>query len=476
MIDKINAISVNGRFLWKQRIGFGISDFACNLSYLMVNTYLLIFYTDVVKLAPETVAFMFLVTKIFDAVTDYGVGTMIDRTYTKFGRNRPWMLAGAPVLAVGMVLLFTVPDVGDTGKLIWAYATYMLYSFGYTLVNIPMASILPTLSDESQERTNIATARSLFASFGSLTSASLTLFFVYKLGGGDQAVGYYQTSVLFAIVVFAIVVLSVLSIKEVHLTKRSASGFNIKKDFKILCNSAPFWQMAAVTYLLFVGFLASFAAIVYYFKYIVGDEMQTSVAISLFTMCPIPAMLIASWLSKKFTNKDLNQFGAFLMLAGYLILGLSGGGATMVLSGVGVVAFGLGFRQATYYSILADVVDYGEWKNGLNMAGTQAAVYGFINKVASASASAIVAYLLAWGSYNPDLVAQSDFTNSLITFSYIGLPAACTLIGIVVLYFYKVDKIHASIKKDLEQRRIKLEAEVTANGRIQPDELVLKTQ
>ena len=92
------------KFLWKQRIGFGISDFACNIAYIMVNTYLLIFYTDVAGLATGAVAPLFLVTKIFDAFTDYMVGRYIDRTNTKMGRNRPWMLAGIPVLAVGMVL------------------------------------------------------------------------------------------------------------------------------------------------------------------------------------------------------------------------------------------------------------------------------------------------------------------------------------------------------------------------------------
>lgn len=150
------------KFLWRQRIGFGISDYACNLAYLMVNTYLLIYYTDVAGLNAAAVGFMFLVTKFFDAFTDYVVGTLIDKTNTKMGRNRPWMLAGAPVLAIGMVLVFTSPDFSQSGKMIWAYATYIIFSFGYTLVNIPMGSILPTLSSDPTERTKIVTSRTIF--------------------------------------------------------------------------------------------------------------------------------------------------------------------------------------------------------------------------------------------------------------------------------------------------------------------------
>lgn len=163
------------KFIWRQRIGFGISDYACNLAYLMVNTYLLIFYTDVAGIPAASAAFMFLITKFIDAFTDYMVGALVDRTNTKMGRNRPWMLAGAPVLAVGMVLVFTTPDFSTGGKLAWAYITYIIFSFGYTLVNIPMGSILPTLSADATERTKIATTRTIFSNLGSLTSASMAL-------------------------------------------------------------------------------------------------------------------------------------------------------------------------------------------------------------------------------------------------------------------------------------------------------------
>ena len=119
------------KFKWRQRIGFGISDYACNLAYLLANTYLLFYYTNCAGLAAGAVGFMFVVTKFIDAFTDYMVGAMIDRTDTKMGRYRPWMLYGAPVLAVGMVLLFSVPTGWSAGaKLAWAYVTYVIFSFG----------------------------------------------------------------------------------------------------------------------------------------------------------------------------------------------------------------------------------------------------------------------------------------------------------------------------------------------------------
>ena len=133
---------------------------------------------------------MFVVTKFIDAFTDYMVGAMIDRTDTKMGRYRPWMLYGAPVLAVGMVLLFSVPTGWSAGaKLAWAYVTYVIFSFGYTLVNIPMAPIVSSLSASATERTKISTTRTVFSNLGSLTSSLFVLPMVYFFSGSKDATG-----------------------------------------------------------------------------------------------------------------------------------------------------------------------------------------------------------------------------------------------------------------------------------------------
>ena len=134
--------------LWRQRIGYGSSDFACNLIWQMISLYLLYFYTNVMHLNAGAVSVMFLVTKVIDGISDLIVGFLIDKTNTKWGKSRPWILFGAVPFGVAAVLAFSVPDIGQTGMLIYAYITYILLSTAYTVVNIPMASILPALSEE----------------------------------------------------------------------------------------------------------------------------------------------------------------------------------------------------------------------------------------------------------------------------------------------------------------------------------------
>ena len=441
------------KFIWRQRIGFGISDYACNLAYLMVNTYLLIFYTDVAGIPAASASIMFLITKFVDAFTDYLVGSLVDRTNTKMGRNRPWMLAGAPVLAIGMVLVFTTPDFSVAGKIAWAYATYIIFSFGYTLVNIPMGSILPTLSADATERTKIATTRTVFSNLGSLTSASMALWLIAKLGNGDQATGYRNTNIVFGIMVIVILLICVASIREINLPPRTTEKSSIVKDFGCLIRNKPYMLMITYTFFFFLAYLGMFASIAYYFKYNVGNEMLTSVAVTLLTVIPIFSMLIAAKMNAKITKRNITILGIAIQIAGSVIAWISGGNAAIVLIGVGLLGFGMGFRSNMYFSMLADVADYGEWQSGRNLAGTQMAVNGFSNKVSSACASAIVAGLLAWGAYDGTAAVQSAKANTAISIAFIVLPIVANIAGIVVMWFYDLDKKYDKVEKELKERR-----------------------
>lgn len=440
-------------FIWRQRIGYGISDYACNLAYLMVNTYLLIFYTDVVGLNAAAVGTMFVGTKLFDAFTDYLVGACVDRTNSKMGRNRPYMLFGAPVLALGMILLFKVPDFSQTGKMVYATATYILFSFGYTLVNIPMGSILPTLTADPMERTKLATSRSIFSTLGSLTSASMALFLIAKLGNGDDAQGYFYTNIVFGILVVIIMIICVACVREINPPLESKEKSNLIHDLKYMVNNKPYMLMLALTFFLFVGYLGMFATLAYYFTYVVGNVNYTSTALSIMTLVPILSMVITPSLNKKLCKRDIQNLGAAIQIVGYVILFFSFRSIPMIMVGVVISAFGMGFRQCLFFSMLADTVDYGEWKNGKNLAGTQQAVSGFINKLASATATAVVGYVLTWGGYDGMAETQPESAIMAIRIATCILPVVCLIGCIVVMLFYDLDKKHPQIIKEINERR-----------------------
>ena len=315
--------------LWRQRIGYGSSDFACNLIWQMISLYLLYFYTNVMHLNAGAVSIMFLVTKFIDGVSDLIVGYLIDKTNTRWGKSRPWILFGAIPFGVTAVLAFSVPDIGQTGMLIYAYVTYILLSTSYTIVNIPMASILPALSENPHERTVLASCRTFFSSVGSTVVSAFALTLVDKFGNGNEALGFRIVMIIFF------------------------GGTNVP-------------------------------------------------------------VLIA---------------GAVIAAAGY------------------------GLKGSMHFAMQPDPVDYGEWKSGVNTAGTLSAVNGFIGKVGMAIASSIGAALLQFGGFDASLTVQTTTAQSYITSMYIWVPIVMNIATVITMLFYNLDKIYPQIIKALDERR-----------------------
>jgi GPH family glycoside/pentoside/hexuronide:cation symporter len=459
-------------FKWRQRIGFGISDYACNLAYLLANTYLLFYYTNCAGIEAGAAGIMLVVTKFIDAFTDYMVGTLVDHTDTKMGRYRPWMLAGAPVLAIGMVLLFSVPTSWGAGaKLAWAYITYIIFSFGYTLVNIPMAPIVTSLSPSPEERTNIATTRMVFANLGSLTSSVLVLPMIRFFSGSSEATGaalasgYRNTNIVLGLAVVVIMCICVFSIAEINPpTVQEEKKSSFLQDMGNVFNNKYYIMILLLVYFLFVGYLGMYGAIQYYYSYIIGNDDAMRLALFLLTLLAIPTMIFAAYLNGKGVHKvKLMQFGAIVDAIGYAILFFTSNG-TIATAALGLIGLGFGFRSGMYYSMLPDIFDYTEYKCGKCLAGTQTAVSGFLNKVASASASAIISALLVWGGYNAEkldaaIAAGQSIAelypkaHTAINFAFGGLSLVSTIIAIIVLIPYDLDKKYPEIRAELDRRQ-----------------------
>lgn len=177
---------------WGKRIGYGIGDLGCNLVFSTMSSYLLIFYTDVFGIAAAAAGTMMLVTKLIDAITDTIMGMIVDKTHTKWGQGRPYFVVGAVPFAVFTVLTFIVPDLSEDGKLVWAYVTYCLLCTAYTVVNIPLNTIVPRLSADPNERNILVTTRMVCALLGTAIVMSIAIYLV-----GNALILINQTSVAF---------------------------------------------------------------------------------------------------------------------------------------------------------------------------------------------------------------------------------------------------------------------------------------
>lgn len=436
---------------WRQRIGYGSSDFACNLIWQMISLYLLYFYTNVMHLDAAAVSVMFLITKFIDGITDLIVGFLIDKTNTRWGKSRPWILFGAIPFGVTSVLAFSVPDISQTGMLVYAYVTYSLLSLSYTIVNIPMASILPALSEDAHERTVLASCRTFFSSIGSTVVSACALSLVAFFGGDNEALGFRIVMIIFGVIGCLVFFFCFFNTRE-RVTV-ATEKVSLKANIKCLLHNKP-WRLFALNIIWFFGgFVIQASAVIYYFSYVVPNEMLVQVVATITTLVPIVANLCAPFLTKFTTKRNLMIGGSVVQIAGLLLIFFGGANVPVILCGAVIAAAGYGLKGSMHFAMQPDPVDYGEWKSGVNTAGTLSAVNGFIGKVGMAAASSLGAAFLAAGGFDANAAIQSASTQTAITAMYIWVPVISSVATIVTMLFYDLDKIYPEIVKELDARR-----------------------
>lgn len=443
--------SIQG-MLYKQRIGYGLGDFACNLIWQVISLYLLYFYTDVMGLAPLAISAMFVVCRVIDGCTDLLVGYCIDKTRTRWGKSRPWFLFGAVPFALSAFLAFSVPDIAPTGKLVYAYVTYIFLSFMYTVVNIPLASILPALTSDMNERTVLATYRKFLAFLGSTIVSATALKMVDLIGKGNEALGFRVVMGIFGVIGCICFFLTFALVRENNLAETEKSA-TLKETIISLAHNTP-WKLFALNILfMWTGFFIQSSALVYYYTYYVGSKAMSSLVATIMSMVPMVANLTVPFLSKRLGKRNLYSSAAIVQLAGLFIILLADTSNAGIIIGAFISAAGYGVKESIYFSMQADPVDYGEWKTGVQAAGTLSSVNGFLGKVAQAAAGGISGLLLAWGNYDNTAAVQSAEALIAIKGMYLYIPMILLVCSVVTMHFYTLDKQFPQIQAELEARR-----------------------
>lgn len=448
-----NSISIgvkNGPGVWRQRIGYGASDLACNLIWQMISLYLLYFYTDVMGLSAAAISFMFVVTRVIDGITDLLVGYCIDKTNTRWGKSRPYFLFGAIPFAVFAVLAFSVPDISLNGKLIYAYVTYIGLSLTYTIVNIPMASILPSLTDDTNERTALSTSRKFFGFLGSTIVSYSALTLVTKFGGTNEALGFRIVMMIFAFIGCAIFLFTFANVRERVEVK--TESVTLSQTIKSLKENKP-WKLFALNILfMWTGYFIQSSALIYYFSYNIGSKSLATTVATIMSMIPILANFLVPALAKRLGKRNLYVSSAAVQFIGLAIILFANVNINLIIVGAVVSAFGYGIKESIYFSMQADPVDYGIWKTGVNATGTLNSVNGFLGKCAQAISGGLGGALLAWGGYAAQADVQTASALMAIKAMYIYIPMALLICSMITMKFYDLDKQYAQIKSDLDSR------------------------
>ena len=437
----------------REKVGYGIGDFGFNLYWANISAFLLIFYTDVMGLAAAAVGTMMLVTKLVDAITDPLMGALADRTRSRFGRFRPYLLYGALPLALTGVLTWTVPDLGAAGKLVWAYATFTLMMLAYTVLSIPYSALSGVITADSQQRTQLISFRFIAAFAGTMAVNWLTMDLVRWLGRGDEALGWQLTLSLYGVVAAAAFFTVFLTTRERVLPppqQRSA----VRQDMLDLLHNRPWMVLFALALIIMVTIVMRGGSLAYYLKYHLGRPELTGLFLGTYAL----ALAVGASLTPLMTRYvDKRRLMAWLMAGvGVVSCAMFFVPAeslwTMFALNL-LVGLMLGPKSPLAFSMYADCADYTEWKTGRRATAMTFAAATFSQKLGGALASATIAWILAGMGYVAN-EAQSDASRLGIVLLLTAIPGGVALLAAWVMRFYPLDDAAlARIQADLHARR-----------------------
>lgn len=459
------------------KLAYGMGDVGCNFSWMFVGNFLMIFYTDVFGISMSAVATLMLFSRFWDAINDPIIGGLSDKTHTRWGRYRPWLLFAAPLTALVLILTFWAhPDWSQTHKIIYMAVTYCILVLGYTCVNIPYGTLCGAMTQNMTERAQINTSRSVSAMIAIGIINIITIPLIEWLGNGNARQGYLLIAILYGTIFAVCHIFCFAKTKEV-VEVPVAQKIPLRLQLQAVAKNKPY-LLALLGQVLF-GFIlyGRNADLLYYFTYVEND----AVLFTYYSMAIIiPSIIGAACFPKVFQLTSNKGWAAsvFAFGTGITIIALFFFSPVTSLIPFYLFAalsqfFFSGFNTAIY-AIIPDCVEYGEWRTGIRNDGFQYAFISLGNKIGMALGTALLALSLGWAGYEAN-TTQNEAVVAIMRHSFSTIPGILWVVTALALFFYKLDKrsynrILAVIKyRFLKRKKNQREYDVIALGELLVD-------
>lgn len=435
----------------REKIAYGLGDTASNFIFQTVMLFLTFYYTDIVGLSPAAVGSMFLIVRIFDAVTDPMMGALADRTRTRWGSYRPYLLWLALPFAICSVIAFTSPPLPDTGKFAYAFGTYALLMLMYTAINIPYSALGGVMSADANERVSIQSYRFVFAMGGGLIVTLCMLPLVEYFGQGDDAAGYQGAMILMSVIGMVLFLLCFLGTRE-RVKPSNEVAVPYTQQLKALWQNDQCRVLCVVAVVLLTGMVLRNTLAIYYVKYVLQRPDDVTLFVTAGMIGSIIGCALANPAARRFCKIKLYTFlqiaSAVICLLNYFVP------ADAWLLAVSLhFLWGLLLQMATplLWAKIADVVDYGEHKTGVRMTGVTYSTVVFFIKVGLALGGAMAGWLLAFYGYEANVI--NERISAGIVMSFCILPAIASLGVAIIMRWYTLD----NSKIDAIQQQLSLQ-------------------
>jgi len=438
----------------KEKVGYGMGDAGSCMIWSVLALYLTWFYTDVYGLDPGIVGTLFLVIRIFDAFSDPVMGAVCDRTKSRWGKFRPWLLWMALPFGLGAIAMFTTPDLSMNGKIIYAWVTYLIMSLIYTAINIPYCSVAGVITLNQKERMGCLSWRFFLNGLATLIVSSTILPLTDWLGNGNRASGFQMTMFIMGTAATFMFLFCFSSIKErVVAVKENDS---LRRDLEDIVKNDQWLLMITITFLnVFPAFIRG-AVTIYYASYV----MQASVGFITFFMalgvaCNMLGSVVAKPLTDRFDKVKLFRIiNVILGILSFALWFVDPASLTPLLT-LFIIINILHLIQSgpILWAMMSDVDDYGDWKFGKRLTGISFAGNLFMLKMGLAVAGAIVAWVLSWTGYIANRPVQNPQTIEGIIIMFSLMPMVSYFISAFISRYFKLNNAFLEkIKVDLAKR------------------------
>ena len=414
-INKSDDISI------KTLSSYAAGSLGNNIIFSLINTYLLIFLTDSFGIGAAAVGTLFLVARIIDGITDPIMGVIVDNTNTKIGKSRPYLFAVPIFISITTIMCFSTPDLSYSNKIIWMYASYILWGISFTAMDIPYWSLSANITRSSEGKTKIVTSARTIAYVGGFIISTLTIPLVSALKS------WTKVAIIYAVFASIFIWITALGVKELNTTKTKKEKQGFKQFVNLLKTNKPLRIVLLSMLVLELSGSIKNTISIYYIKYNFNAEMMIPVVTSVTLVASILGGLISPYLTKKLGKRNtallgllVNALGAFLIFS----LSYSSLYAMIAINFICGIFDGAGYITLT--SMVADCVEYGEWQTGKRSEGMIFSLNIFKSKISSAIGGSLCGYILAYIGYKAN-VTQSTFTLN-------GIHVIQTLIPCIIIF------------------------------------------
>lgn len=438
-------------------ICYGFGDLASQFVWTFVGSYLTVFYTDIVGIAPATISAIMLGARIWDAVNDPMMGAIAERTHSRWGRFRPYIAFGCPVLAIFGVLTFINPFGGASASgVLWATVTYVLAGMLYTLTNIPYSSLAGVMTEDADQRNIINTSRTLGMNVGMVIVNALSPVLLLKFSGAGAEVanahGYMMTALIYSIVSVPLFLLVFFTARENVQPIGQPTKFSLTDTISNLVRNKYLMIISLVMTLQMTAFMGRIAVCAFWVIYCLGSFSLISLIMTMPSLLGIIGSLAVPFLARKMGKRNVLMYSMLIQAAGLLIMYLAPfDNIKMVMAGNAIFGlFNIGFPMTL--SMVADSVDWMELKTGIRTDGTAYAVYGLATKLGNALGGSLGVLLLAFFGYVAGAEQTPEALKGINTVVNL-IPAILFVVAALSCLMWNItDKDADQIRQQLKER------------------------